>query len=185
MTTVKFLEVSMEFKDYIKTVVKRESNDFLKIKANLSVDKTLRLLHAAMGLCTECDELRIAISDDNKVNIKEELGDCFWYLGLLCDASEYYSKMFHPWSKNLNFCCCDLLDMMKKHIFYSKYVEYNDLVYCINSIYSCLINECKSFGFDPGEIMRLNDNKLGKRYGDGFSGDKAVNRDTEKELDEF
>jgi hypothetical protein len=183
--TVKFLEVSMEFKDYIRTVVKRESNDFSKIKANLSVDKTLRLLHAAMGLCTECDELSLAISDDNKVNIKEELGDCFWYLGLLCDACECDSTLFKPWSKNLIFCCSDLLDMMKKHIFYSNYARYDDLVYCIDSIYSCLVNECNRFGFDPGEIMRLNDNKLCKRYGDGFSSDKAVNRDTEKELDEF
>lgn len=50
-----------------------------------------RLLHYALGLCTEVGELQDAIKkfvaygkDIDKVNIKEELGDILWYHARLC-----------------------------------------------------------------------------------------------------
>lgn len=175
----------MEWKDYIKTVVKRESNDFVKIKASLSVDRNIRLLHAAMGLCTEYGEYRSAVRDNNVVNTKEELGDMFWYLGLACDVVCNDNPLYMPWCKDLYYSCSEFLDIVKKNIFYDKPIDYNDLEYCLNSIYSCLINGCDSLGVKYEDILVLNDNKLEKRYQDKFSKEKALNRDTDKELEDF
>jgi NTP pyrophosphatase (non-canonical NTP hydrolase) len=52
-----------------------------------------RLIHGAMGVVTESGELMDAMkkhvfygADPDKVNLKEELGDLFWYIAVLCDA---------------------------------------------------------------------------------------------------
>lgn len=53
----------------------------------------IRLNHAALGLAGEAGELCGAVErwlyygrDLDKVNVKEELGDCLWYLALACNA---------------------------------------------------------------------------------------------------
>lgn len=50
-----------------------------------------RIVHAIVGICTEAAELASAllVSKDKPldvVNIKEEVGDVMYYIGLLCDA---------------------------------------------------------------------------------------------------
>jgi NTP pyrophosphatase (non-canonical NTP hydrolase) len=52
-----------------------------------------RLLHAAMGMCTETGELMDALKKHmfygkplDGVNLSEELGDLFWYIAIACDA---------------------------------------------------------------------------------------------------
>lgn len=64
------------------------------ISARVTDPRTVRLLHAAIGLCTEAGEILEALSkhiyDDEEldiVNIIEEQGDIFWYLALMADAS--------------------------------------------------------------------------------------------------
>lgn len=53
---------------------------------------TLRLLHAAMGMCTETGEFMDMLKKHilygkaiDKVNLKEELGDLEWYVALAID----------------------------------------------------------------------------------------------------
>lgn len=52
-----------------------------------------RVLHAAIGLCTETGELLDPLKkhlfygrEVDEINLKEEIGDILWYLGILCDA---------------------------------------------------------------------------------------------------
>jgi len=49
------------------------------------VFKNPRSLHALIGLITELPELLDAVSRNDKVNIKEEIGDLTWYLAILVD----------------------------------------------------------------------------------------------------
>lgn len=79
--------------DYIKGVLVTESIDFIGISDRLHHIHTTRMLHAAMGLSTEAGELLDALKKHifygkelDLVNIQEELGDMFWYAGLLADA---------------------------------------------------------------------------------------------------
>lgn len=70
-----------------------ENKDFDGIRNRLQDPKTIRLLHAAIGLSTEAGELLDALKKHifygkelDITNIKEELGDSLWYTAEGVDA---------------------------------------------------------------------------------------------------
>jgi len=78
---------------YEYRAVKTDLMDYQPVIERLSVIKTLRILHAAMGCCTESGELMDAVKKHilygkpiDEVNLQEEAGDMFWYCALLADA---------------------------------------------------------------------------------------------------
>jgi len=80
-------------KNYIENVLKTESIDFESIKERLIDTKTIRGLHASLGLVTESAELADVFKkhifygkEIDWVNLEEEAGDLFWYLGVLVDV---------------------------------------------------------------------------------------------------
>lgn len=79
-------------KDYIKNAIKTESRDFDAMDKRLENDGTKRLMHAAFGLSTEAGEFLDAMKKHvfygkelDRVNLREELGDLFWYIAIACD----------------------------------------------------------------------------------------------------
>ncbi len=83
----------MDSKDYIAKAMKTESQDFAAVAARASSTKMIRTLHAAMGVSTEAGELLDAVKKHlfygkplDEVNLKEEVGDLFWYVAILCDT---------------------------------------------------------------------------------------------------
>lgn len=71
--------------DYVKEVLKTKSNTLVKLD-----QKASDMLHSAMGVSTEAGELLDVIKKNiyyNKPidipNLKEELGDLLWYIGLM------------------------------------------------------------------------------------------------------
>jgi NTP pyrophosphatase (non-canonical NTP hydrolase) len=80
----------MQNGQYIKEALVTESADPTPIKDRLG--HSYRLVHAGMGLTTETAELVDALKKWafygkplDKVNIKEEVGDVFWYLAIVAD----------------------------------------------------------------------------------------------------
>jgi NTP pyrophosphatase (non-canonical NTP hydrolase) len=78
---------------YEHRAVKTDLMDYQPVIDRLQVLKTLRILHAAMGCCTESGELMDAVKKHilygkpiDDVNLQEEAGDMFWYCALLADA---------------------------------------------------------------------------------------------------
>ncbi len=78
--------------EFINGVLKTENNDFEGISTRLNNTSTIRLLHGSMGLVTEASEIEDVLKKHiyygkviDKVNLKEEIGDVFYYLGVLCD----------------------------------------------------------------------------------------------------
>lgn len=87
--------------DYIKDAIRTESRRWLSI-----AETDARVLHGAMGLCTEAGELLDAVKkylfydkSPDKVNMKEEIGDAFWYLAVICDALDISFE--ECWERNL------------------------------------------------------------------------------------
>ena len=83
---------SMNSKDYIQDAIRTESTDFSAMNDRLMNDGTKRLLHAGIGLSTEAGEFLDALKKHifygkelDRVNLKEEMGDLFWYLAIACD----------------------------------------------------------------------------------------------------
>lgn len=79
--------------NYVENVLRTEAIDFEKIKERLSDEKTIRLLHAAMGLVTEAAELADMLKkhifygkEIDEINAAEELGDGSWYSAVAIDV---------------------------------------------------------------------------------------------------
>lgn len=75
----------MRFDEYIKNVKRTESPNFAVADP--------RLLHGAIGCCTEAGELLDAVKKClfynrvlDHINIEEEIGDLMWYVALVVDA---------------------------------------------------------------------------------------------------
>lgn len=80
-------------KEYIENVLKTENVNHKAITVRLMPPETQRLLHGGMGVVTEAGELMDSLkkqifygAEPDNVNIKEEIGDLFWYIGILCDT---------------------------------------------------------------------------------------------------
>lgn len=79
--------------DYVSKVLRTDSPITEELLARLQNPETVRLLHAAMGACTEAGEfldmLKKHIFYGRKidlVNAAEEVGDSLWYAGLAIDV---------------------------------------------------------------------------------------------------
>lgn len=76
--------------DYISGAIRTESPASAEVNARMA--RSVRGLHAAMGVATEAGELVDAFKKHifygkplDKVNVVEEVGDLFWYLAILAD----------------------------------------------------------------------------------------------------
>lgn len=83
----------MNSNEYQKDATVTDLMDYVPVILRLENVKTLRLLHAAMGLHTESGEFMDMLKkhilygkDIDEVNLAEEIGDMFWYAALACDA---------------------------------------------------------------------------------------------------
>ncbi len=79
----------------VKYAVDTEPTDYSGAIERLSDPRTIRLLHAAMGLATEAGEFVDALKKHifygkvlDGVNLMEELGDVSWYERIALDAIE-------------------------------------------------------------------------------------------------
>ncbi len=153
-------------------------------------DKATRLLHAAMGLVTETQEL----SDFNgdRVNLIEELGDCFWYLPIIQDTLQHPlvgvvspdPLGFDDCVANMKREAAELLNLIgKRHIFYGKPLEVEQVRNHTRNYLYWLMAACESIKVDITACWEANIKKLEKRYPKlRFDESDAVNRDTVNEL---
>ena len=79
----------MNSKDYLEQSARTASGDYEAITSRLVNKDMVGLLHAGMGLATESSEFIDALKKHlfygkelDTVNLREEIGDCLWYLAL-------------------------------------------------------------------------------------------------------
>ncbi len=82
----------MNSKEYQSDATVTDLMDYGPVFERLSNIHVVRLLHAAMGLCTETGEFMDMLKKHilygkplDEVNLKEELGDKLWYTALALD----------------------------------------------------------------------------------------------------
>lgn len=82
----------MDSDTYQKDATVTDLMDYGPVRQRLAYVGTMRLLHAAMGLCTESGEFMDMMKKHilygkpiDNVNLKEELGDLEWYVALAID----------------------------------------------------------------------------------------------------
>ena len=75
----------------------------------------------------------------------------------------------------------ELLDTVKKHVFYGKPLDTTNVVEEMGDILFYIQMMCNHMGLSLDDVVHVNIKKLKNRYPDGFSTDKALNRNTSKE----
>jgi NTP pyrophosphatase (non-canonical NTP hydrolase) len=82
----------MDSKTYQSNATVTDLMDYTPVLERLQNIHTVRLLHAAMGLCTEAGEFMDMLKKHilygkplDETNLKEELGDKLWYAALALD----------------------------------------------------------------------------------------------------
>ena len=186
---IQYLDMPGQANDNFDISEEREINTALFAKAT-------RLLHAAMGLVTETDEL---LDYTDQVNLIEELGDCFWYLPIF----EYYfpelklNDIFVGTAartpallnaiddiRHMQRSAAHLIDQIgKRHIIYGKPLNVRAVQATVKAYAYYLRRVCMALEIDIAECWEANIKKLEKRYPDlRFNGDDAVNRNVANEL---
>lgn len=191
----------MNFQEYVPLA--------LKTKAPTD-SKELDFLHSAYGLVTETGELvdifkkHIFYNKDlDLVNLKEEIGDLFWYCALAID-SQFESEEARDWTlKEFDDSMESLskIELTDNQTYLQWLTTFSSSIFIfateeekITEAYDVLYEVGKLF-FVLGRMLLLNtpeysvyqcieDNitKLAKRYPEKFTQEAALNRDTVNEL---
>lgn len=84
----------MNSRDYFVHVLRTAAGNFTDITVRFMND--VNLVHGAVGLSTEANEILDAVKKHifygkpiDPVNIKEEIGDCLWYMALIANHCDF------------------------------------------------------------------------------------------------
>ena len=170
----------MTFSEYIPLALRTECD-------RSSCNEQNRLLHAAIGAMTESTELSHFVG---KANFVEELGDILWYMAIALDAlgrkelSETQAAGTIHGGNALRTICVEsanLLDQMKKNIFYGKQYDRDDYARSCEFIIHCIRQICVSWAIKFEDVLKANIRKLTVRYPEKFTDEAAINRDLDSE----
>ena len=75
----------------------------------------------------------------------------------------------------------ELLDMLKKHIYYGKEIDYINIEEEVGDLFWYCALICNTIGKTFEEIMEKNIDKLKTRYPNSFNNNDAINRNLEEE----
>lgn len=170
----------MDIKEYSKLALRTESK-------NETID---RKIHAALGMSSELAEL---LASD--ANIKEEIGDMFWYLNVACDsfgftleyvfktAKTFYLSSLRP-DLTLIKGISILSDIVKRDKFYGK--EETDKFKILTPLVEITKGLIGFINLNPEltleQVFEANIKKLETRYPDlRFNSNHAINRNLDKE----
>lgn len=157
---------------------------------------TFNLLHAAMGICTEVAEIHKAIVNFDRPNLFEECGDTFWYanLGVYITGLMDGCNIDLGYLDEVKITGCevdamigfsgDLMDVMKRKLYYPGYVlDTNMVCDILSGLVSNMVSLMRQHKLTEDKALDANIAKLKARFPDQFSGARALNRDLEKEQD--
>lgn len=181
--------------------------DEYRILARRTQDHTLspreKLAHAVLGLCSELHEADLESSalvfgnpessSDTKTRLALEIGDCYWMIAELCDcldgesngalfslpyeARNSRTRVSSVGASALRSATAHLCSMAQKTFQGHKLDNILRPKHSLSVIVNRLEILAKRSGFDTPTIPHMNIEKLKKRYPDGFSAERSVNRE--------
>lgn len=164
-----------------------EYQKLARVTCNTLGDIKLDLSHMIMGMISEYNELVDANTNRDIVNIREESADVVWYIANYCTFRGYDLSDFFVLTRTemadyeLTYNISKLADLVKKFVAYGKPINEEEEKAIINEI---LTNILEFFNFGQADFLLALDRniaKLKQRYGDKFSSEKAINRNTKAE----
>lgn len=188
----------MTGQEYITKVLRTEAPISEPVIARMTNVRTARLLHAVLGMAGEYMEVFDAQGKDNR---KKELGDVMWYVAQAIDVclggigvSTTYDAgwlftgaVTHcstPSSITLRILFMRIshsVDIVKKHIFYGKPLDFEDIASDLYVVISRIRELCLEWDIDFMDLLETNIRKLEVRYKEKFTEKEAIERDLVKE----
>lgn len=153
----------------------------LAIRTAKFIDPATDLFHARVGIITEVGEICDAFKRHiiygkplDLANLKEEIGDVFWYINLLWNVTG------NKGSAAIDFKGSSKLDSGAQA--YLLQIAANASQVALGTLSpQYLVTQleylCHSYDIDLGECLDINIAKLAARYGDKYSDYRALNRD--------
>lgn len=187
----------MSPKEYVKNVLVTEARDFAPLQERFSQVRNIRLLHGAIGLASELSEIReMAESDDiDTVNLKEEMGDLCWYMGIMVDemqvnpevvfmGKQYTEREGYPNKKErlnesidiMTKCIGTAIDFLKKAVMYGKPLNINEIEGQLQELSLEIEMSLNLYGMTSSQARERNIEKLRARYGEKFTEAAALER---------
>lgn len=82
------------------------------------------------------------------------------------------------WALGLNGEAGEVAEMIKKYVFHDHKLDIEELEKEIGDVAFYMVAICNTLNLDMTRILQINQDKLTKRYPDGFDSEKSKNRDT-------
>lgn len=152
------------------------------------------VIHASLGMISEVGELADLLKrvvaygkPFDAINAVEECGDVLWYIVLLCRESKLdFEPLFpqHQYApdsidilvEDLANVVGELTTKVRLNLDLDKQATYRCELY-LRRIITTLDKICRTAGYSIDIAMDRNIGKLARRYPDGFSDWRALNRD--------
>jgi NTP pyrophosphatase (non-canonical NTP hydrolase) len=167
--------------------------NYIKLAIRTEAPSEHRLLHAAMGLCTEVAEV-VEWLDGPRTDLehlREELGDIMWYVAIALNTQRLLmvDKLDSPDllgegydMVKVHVAVGSFMDQIKRQFFYSKELDKVVLTDALDTIVRQCVELNRVYLDSPFDVvLEKNIAKLKARFPDKFTTEAAVNRDLDKE----
>lgn len=139
-----------------------------------------KLINGVLGLCGETAEYaRERRFIEKRI---EEAGDIMWYVAEIAagmgktiadaasidDSGEWNGGMFND--------AGDIADTIKKHVFQGHDIDVHAILCGLNRIMTMIADRIPDFGYTIDDVLRVNVEKLLKRYPNGFEAERSIHR---------
>jgi len=185
--------------EYVKNVLVTEARDMAPLQERFAQIRNIRLLHGAIGLSSELAEAQELVEKPtiDAVNLKEEMGDLFWYMGIIVDELKLNPEevfMFNDTGATVTFTVHEqranlqaqingmvksvgvLVDLLKKSVMYGKELNEAGVKEKLQALDYYINQALRLFGQTSAGSRERNIEKLRARYGEKFTEAAALER---------
>lgn len=189
----------MSPQEYVKNVLVTEARDMAPLQERFSQVRNIRLLHGAIGLSSELAEAQELVEKPtiDAVNLKEEMGDLFWYMGIIVDELKFNPEeifMFNDTGAIVTYTVHEqraglqvqingmvksvgiLVDLLKKSVMYGKELNETGIKEKLQALDYYINQGLRHFGQTSQASRERNIEKLRARYGEKFTEAAALER---------
>lgn len=194
----------MKSEEYVKNVLLLENRDFSVLTERFASLNNIRMMHGVLGLASEIGEVQQVLDNENldSVNLLEEMGDVYWYMGVITDhlgfsPSSVFSDSVYPHQDSLSpkdrkedlqstihslsVEISNLVDLLKKRLIYGKEISANTVFTYLVAMDHNINYALSLYSMSGAEARVVNIAKLKKRYPQKFTEEAALNRNLEAE----
>jgi NTP pyrophosphatase (non-canonical NTP hydrolase) len=199
----------MKPKEYVKNVLITEAREMITLQERFSQIDNIRLLHAAMGLSSELAEIQTMVDSSvpetggiDVVNLKEEMGDLLWYMGVIVDVMKFDpDEVFASRQEGYGaeedrehaVSCLQarvhgmvvevgtLVDFFKKTLMYGKILSRESVFQSLTVLDMEINSALILYGIAIDSARERNIEKLRARYGEKFTEAAALERNLRTE----